>query len=391
MELLNEIINQDANQTRGFDGGAHSFKAGSQITESGIRHVESSILSNTAYRGYGVDVSMCNNDRTAIADKADMNWKTIAMPLAIQGRSEYRPFPGMVALVRSDNGAPLSVATTDYKPHHNSQLLGNMCEFASEAGLKLSRIGLFDGGERGFAVATSGVNRGACVGDAVSMHIVLRFGHKPGTATSFRAWANELRCSNGMCVEVAAGKARFVHSAELTPGRIAQARVFVNDAAKAFNGHVDKLEQLRKVKSNKGLDLMQLAVLFQPALVVKIQERLDTAFSLHADSQAVLGERIIASILERDRSVDIVSRMINDGADRLLNNVILATVNQPGGQYTVNTMAHAFSGVTNYNSNVRGRSAETGLEANLFGTSQEDSRRALVIAVDVAERVGRMN
>ena len=92
-------------------------------------------------------------------------------------------------------------------------------------------------------------------------------------------------------------------------------------------------------------------------------------------------------MLDREDSSRIVSQMIYQHADRLLNNVIESTVRQPGGEMTVGTMAHAYSGVTNFNSNVRGRTPETGLESNLFGTSQQDTQRALELAWNVAQRV----
>lgn len=47
--------------------------------------------------------------------------------------------------------------------------------------------------------------------------------------------------------------------------------------------------------------------------------------------------------------------------------------------------------MTNFNSNVRGRGAETGLEANLFGTYQNDSKRALELALVTANTVQGMN
>ena len=375
--------------------GAHSFGKGAQITEGGIRRVESNIgLSTTAYRGLGKDVVSANNDPQLIGEMAGMDWKTVKMPLAIQGRTEYRPFDGMKALVRSDNGTPLAVCTDDYKPHHNSHLLKTMSDFASESGLTLSRVGLFDGGKRGFAVATSGVNREAKVGDMVAMHIVLKFGHAPGTSTQFKAWASELRCNNGACIEVAAGKARFVHSAELTPERIQDARQFVLNAAQAFNGYVDKLALLRTVKSNKGIDLLQLAQLFQPELATEISQKV-VNYGTNARpgdvDHIVLGQGVLSALMERSYTQDIVAQMIQEHGNRLLNNVIMATVQQPGGDMTVGTMAHAYSGVTNYNSNIRGRSAETGLESNLFGTAQDDTRRALDIAMTTAQTMRLMN
>jgi hypothetical protein len=137
---------------------------------------------------------------------------------------------------------------------------------------------------------------------------------------------------------------------------------------------------------------MQLAELFQPELAAEISGRLQRITSATAEvDHQTLGSRVLSAIMGRDDSERIVSMMIARHGERLLNQVIDATVRQPGGQLTVGTMAHAYSGVTNYNSNVRGRTAETGLEANLFGTSQGDSQRALALAVEVAGRVRTLN
>jgi hypothetical protein len=387
--LLDAIVNgQDVRPVAPLAG--HSFARGTQITEAGINYAS---MAASAYRGLGRDVAIAHNDPRLIAEMAGMDWKTVKMPLAIVGKVETRPFDGMKALVRSDNGMPLAVCTDDYKPHHNDQLLKTMTDFAKESNLTLSRVGLFDGGKRGFAVATSGINREARVGDVVAMHIVLKFGHAPGTATQFKVWANELRCSNGACLVVSQGNARFVHSAELTPNRIADARKFVQLAADAFGGYVDTLADLRGVQSNKGIDLLQLTQLFQPALAQQISDRLTRPTNAaHGDiDHMALGRGVLDALLNRDESQRIVAQMIERDADRLLNNVIEATIHQPGGDMTVGTMAHAYSGVTNFNSNIRGRSADTGLESNLFGTAQEDTRRALQVAVATSQVLRTMN
>ncbi len=376
----------------------HSFRTGAQLTDSGARYLETrtAAVAAGAYRGLGKDVSGLANDPKAILTAGGLDWKTVPLPLLLQGKTENRPFPGMVGLVRSDNGTPLAVATESYKPHQNPHLVGTMCQFANEAGLTISRIGLFDGGARGWAVASSGVQKEAKVGDVVAMRIVLKFGHAPGTATTFQAWAEELRCSNGAVVEVAAGRARFVHSAELTPSRISEARMFVKAAAEAFGRHVDVLADLRRVKSTKGIDLLLLTELFQPALAVQVKDRMrrnaGNAFpaELAPGDQSVVGKQYIAQLLESDQQEYTVAQMVRQSGGRLLEQIIEATVRQPGGEMTVGSMAHAYSGVTNYNSNVRGRQAETGLEANLFGVSGNDSKRALAMAVGVANAVREM-
>lgn len=369
---------------------AHSFARGSQITEAGIRHIQAR-ANSYEYRGQGVDVRALNNDPQAILEAAGMNWKTVPMPLALKGRTEYRDYPGMVGLVRSDTGAPLAVASTSYKPHHNVQLVNTMANFAKEANLTLARVGLFDSGSRGWAVAESGINREAKVGDIVTMRILMTFGHAPGTATQIKAWCEELRCSNGMSIQVAAGKARFVHSAELTQARITRAREFVMAAAQAFDSHVDKLAMLRQVRSNRALDLLMLAKTFEPAMAARAIERVEQMIGTpEGESTAVLeviGARVLRGILERDSVARAVVGEIERKRDRLLGAVIEATDSQRGGSFTVGSMAHAFSGVTYYNSNVRGRSAETGLENNLSGAAAKDSQTALTVAVRTAELI----
>lgn len=386
--ILDEVLNNAAHPAVVAPAAAHSFTRGATITASGVRHVEQ--FSDAPYRGLGTDVTAAANDPVLIAGLAGMDWQTVPMPLAIKGKTEYRDYSGMVALVRSDTEEPLAVATESYHPHQNGKLLKTMCDFADESGLTLARVGLFNHGSRGFAVATSGVNREAGVGDVVTMHIVLKFGHAPGMATTIMVWANELRCSNGACVRVDKGRSRFVHSAELTPGKIEEAHEFVRFAAEAFAGHIDKLVMLRGVASNKGIDLMQLAELFQPKLAaeisLKLQRITNTSAIVEADHEH-LGARVLTSLLEREASVALVSDMVSRHSERLLSKVISATLTQPGGEMTVGTMAHAYGGVTHFNSNLRGRTPATGVEANLFGTSQADTQRALQLAVDTAGRV----
>jgi hypothetical protein len=381
---------------------AHSFARGEQITSHGLAMLNSTAhLAPTAYRGLGTDVASLNNDPQAILEAAGMNWKTVPMPILIQGKTENRLYPGMAALVRSDNGGPLAIATTSYKPHHNSQIMNTLSQFANVAGLNIARVGMFDNGTRGFAIATSQVSAEAKVGDVVAMRITMRWGHEPGFATRIQAWSEELRCSNGAVVKVESGRARFTHMLELTKDRIVQAKDYVMGAEKGFQAHVAQLRQLRAVPSNRTLDMRILAQLFQPELAERMDQQilkvsnLSPASSTPADENAVSnlpGASILDAMLARDDSRRIVDTLLYRDAGKLLKAVVAAYRTQPGAEMTQGTMAHAYSAVTHYNSNVRGRSAETGVEANLFGTANAGgSVEALELSMAVAGQVARMH
>ena len=315
------------------------------------------------YRGLGKNVAALNNNTPAILAAAGLDWKLIQLPMAVVGKKEVRLVNGGRVNVRSDNGSVLSFSSADYKSHQNAELVGMMANFAKESGLTLDRVGSFDDGARIWASATSPVKAEAKKDDIVAMTIQMRSGHQPGVATTVSASALRLVCLNGATMRVAGGRAKFTHGALMSDLKVGEAREFVRAAAQAFGRHMDRLQSIYAVHTTRALDLTYLIQLLQPAMLQPIAEWAFRGSTRTLDAN-VANARLLNEILEKDASRRVVEDLVLESGSRTLKQAIAAYDHQPGAELSRGTLAHAYNGITHYNSNVRGRSSETGLEAN---------------------------
>lgn len=343
-------------------------------------------INTAAYRGQGVNVASLNNDTKSILAATGLDWKLIQLPMAVVGKKEVRLVSKGKVNVRSDNGTVLSFSSSDYKPHQNAELVGMMSEFAKESGLTLDRVGAFEDGARIWASATSPRQQNAAKGDIVQMTIQMRSGHQPGIATTVSASALRLVCLNGATMRVAGGKAKFTHGALMSDLKVGQAREFVAAASEAFNRHMSRLQALYAVHTSRALDLTYLLQLLQPELLRPVAEKILRSTSTPAPwsnlDANIANRRLLNAILEKDSSRRVVEDIILDSGSRTLNAAIAAYDHQPGAALSRGTLAHAYNGVTHFNSNVRGRSDETGLESNYWGAAAKSSSSALDLAIE---------
>jgi len=339
-------------------------------------------INTTAYRGQGVNVAALNNDTRSILAATGLDWKLIQLPMAVVGKKEVRLVSKGKVNVRSDNGTVLSFSSSDYKPHQNAELVGMMSEFAKESGLTLDRVGAFEDGARIWASATSPRQQNAAKGDIVQMTIQMRSGHQPGIATTVSASALRLVCLNGATMRVAGGKAKFTHGALMSDLKVGQAREFVAAASEAFNRHMSRLQALYAVHTSRALDLTYLIQLLQPELLRPLAEKAMRCTGVPTLDANVANARLLNAIMERDSSRRAVEDLILDSGSRTLNAAIMAYDHQPGATLSRGTLAHAYNGVTHFNSNVRGRSSETGLESNYWGASAKSTSSALDLAIE---------
>lgn len=334
------------------------------------------------YRGLGKNVAMFHNDTKQILTATGLDWKLVQLPMAVVGKKEVRLVNGGRVNVRSDNGNVLSFSSTDYKPHQNADLVGMMANFAKEAGLTLDRVGSFGDGARIWASANSPVKAEAKKDDIISMTIQMRSGHQPGIATTVSASALRLVCMNGATMRVAGGKAKFTHAGVWSDLNVGTAREFVRAAALAFGRHMDRLQAIYAVHTTRALDLTYLIQLLQPALLRPIFTwafRADHSYTVDA---AVANARLLNTIMEKDASRRVVEDIILESGSRTLNAAISAYDHQPGAALSQGTLAHAYNGITHFNSNLRGRTGETGLESNYWGAAAKSTASALDMAVE---------
>lgn len=104
---------------------------------------------NAQFRG--LDSAIGSNDTTEeMLAKSGLAWKTVPMPMLIQGKTENRPSQ-FKSLVRSDDGHELGMCTKDYMPIHNVQIVDCMKRIADAGEMTITHLGSMNHGERVFA------------------------------------------------------------------------------------------------------------------------------------------------------------------------------------------------------------------------------------------------
>lgn len=364
---------------------AHDFRRGAVLTQQQAEHAARGVAEwdrygKVEYRGLGVGVQTLNNNPQDILQAAGMDWRTVPVQLAMRGKMETRDIPGMRALVRSDNGAYLSVASESYKPHQNAELMGVMATVARDNGLTIRRVGTFDGGTRIWAVARGTMSAPVAVGDTVAMDVVMRSGHEPGFATVLRAAALRLVCSNGAIVSDNKGLVVSLnHHRGLTGDRLHAVRKAIGEYTGMFQRYVEQVAAFYEVPLHKLAQRVFLADVVQPELV----DELAKVLRLERRQDMRLGAQVVQRILDQEEARSgaalAVNRVLTNGGGRLLQGIIGASQVQVGKELSEGTLAHGYNAITYYNSHVRGRGAETGLESQLFGDGGRMAQEALAV------------
>lgn len=355
------------------------------ITASSLQNVRDE------YRGLGVDVAHLNNNVKDILQASGLDWRVGQAKIGMVGRTETRMIDGHVANVRSDTGAFLSLSTTDYKPHHNAELLGMMARFADKAEMTITRVGHFAGGTRIWASAESPRLTGElALGDTVKVQALLRSGHEPGTATTARARALRLSCLNGATISEAAGMVRFVHSSKLTNGRVARVAEFVDATSKGFLRYQEAMASLYATPSNGFIDRLLLLELVQPELVQLVHDRMHRVSNTRPASSTpglVSLDAIVREHADRQESQSVVRNLIAVEGNRRAKLLDAVLDRQQGAQYSRGTLAHSVNAVTAYQTHLSGRTPEGGVESSMFSVSQDMGSQALANATQWAAAI----
>lgn len=383
--ILNQMINEAAapapapaiNTLRTVDP-AHSFRQGDVITQGGLRHIQERVAANDGFRGIGTLVGEFNNNVEEIRRAAGLDWNPVKVQgCAVSKRGGVVEVPNQFFLfqggpsVKEPKPLPVPSVTSAYTVHTNSQLIGMMSDFATEADLRITRVGSLDGGSRIFAVATSDVKEEVAVGDIISLQFILQSGHGNGVATKVAGRANRLTCSNGAMISMAAGRVSLSHRTGLTVMRIAGVRDIVLKAAEAFTGYVAQLRGLYQTPATPAIIRLALAQYLLTddadwATVVRNLAGREMADQAGAGDSRRVGAEVIERVLAAEASRPVINRMFQGLTNtRLLSAVVEATDHQYGPALNRNTLGHAHNGMTYYSTHVRGRSAESALKTNL--------------------------
>lgn len=360
------------------------------------------IANGQQYRGLGHKVAGMTTDQALQA--AGLDWKTIPMPMLIQGKAETRPSQ-FRALVRSDNGVELGVATRDYKPMHNAQILEAMCKVAEVGRFELETAGSLDEGRRVWATGslpdmkfTLGADVGATgygpghrmhAGDTTRLEVLMGSGHVPGMAFTIQFVARRVICENGAVMDAAIGKFRLTHAATFG-SHITRLQGMMANAGAVLGNYESKARRMAETKISEDQGRTYIVQLMQPELIREMVEE-------HALSGEILtpgngpgtglgsGRPEFNGIDTGRLIAELPSRIKFREYKRPVNRVLELVAAQPGHELNPGTLWNQYNAVTYFVDHERGRSADSGLNAALFGEGAQLKAQALTLATQYAE------
>jgi len=394
-------------------------------------------INNARFRGCGVAVDP-NDCTDGLLASATLNWTTARRDMLIQGVTSTRPSQ-FKALCRSDDGFELGVATEDYKPIHNRQIVESMKRIADAGEMTITHLGSLDHGRRVFA----SVNMNGCFDlkptgqqltperalsihnqtwdsisaedrarlDRTELHGIMGSGHVPGISFTFEGLAERLVCLNGAKISRSA-KSRFSMRHVLEFDRHAEARLHdcIREIKREFSRYQESAERLRSAvwtpEATRAFACELLAPQFfreamerglgtgvHPSLVGAVKQfSLDqvlqkTGRYLQMDSisaEPVARSYSLDEVLNRTEQADGVKEKaikITRPASRVLELMNA----QPGADLAEGTAWNAYNAVTYYVDHERGRGESSAVESSLFGEGAGLKQDALELALAYTE------
>lgn len=131
-----------------------------------------------------------------VVAKAGLNWTVDPHHLAFWDGSDYQIIPNQRAFVRSSDQKALTVASSEWRPLQNVDLIGFMKDYLDAGGATLETAGSLRGGSVVFVLAK--INRSFEVsrGDRVEGYLLGVSPHKVGSAIKFYDTAVRVVCAN---------------------------------------------------------------------------------------------------------------------------------------------------------------------------------------------------
>lgn len=376
-------------------------------------------VNNADYRGLGVQVSP--NDSTGeMLTRAEMDWRTIPMPMLIQGRTENRQ-SAFKSLVKSSDGFELAVATKDYRPIHNVEIVDSMKRIADAGEMTIDRLGTLDHGRRIFADCTmkgsfdlkpkngelSPERALALHGqswesigpedrarlDRTELHGIMGSGHVPGISFTFEGMAKRLVCLNGAMISRAAA-ARFSlrHVTDFDWKAEQRLKVCILAIKAEFSRYQEQAEQLQRAKWDTEVTRAYCCELLAPKLFCEAMQRSDfneVTSLLKAKNYGYSLESVL------QRSAAYLNPMLQMTPEQTPSNpwtrpakrVLELVGAQPGADLADGTAWNAYNAVTYYVDHERGRGESSAVESSLFGEGSQLKQNALDLAIAYSEAI----
>ena len=202
-------------------------------------------VGETPWHGLGQELT----DNASIEtwkQEAGFDWDINSSPVQYKVGDGSFNFNGKTVLHRSDNGAPLSIVSNDYKIVQPAEVLEFFRDLVGAAGMKLNTAGVLFGGRRFWAMAETN-NWGVLNGnDAIKGNLLLTTSCDLSTPSIATFCAERVVCNNTLRValdENNSGRVRVSHSRQFDQKEIKAKLGLINESWETFMEKCTNLSQ----------------------------------------------------------------------------------------------------------------------------------------------------
>lgn len=350
------------------------------------------------FRGILTDVSELGNDPESIREKASLGWKAYKIPLMLQGSREARPY-GRFAIVHGRSGKPIDGGTPvseNYVPPDNLEILGDMCQFSQDLGLRIQFAGQVRDGQylmayaaspkvlditpkdKGYAYHLGDLSKGANQ-DLVEAGILMIASHTPGVASRWKTLANRFVCSNQVIIGSATEGYRLPHRGRYDS--MAVRKVFEKFGLE-FEDYCQIAQSLAETASPKLIQQAYLAEVLEPGLLDSIISKTQGILDISPGEFQVKRSFFLDSLMSQDAVERIFLESLQEKGHRNLSHVIDSMESQPGVEFVRGSLAQPYQAITHWVDHDRGRSGDASLMSAVNGEGQKLKASALQVALE---------
>lgn len=174
--------------------------------------------------------------------EAGLDWDIRKLPVQYEFAEKHQIMQDRFVLTRSDNGAALSVVSSDYHIVQPREVIEFYRELVKERGYKLETAGALDGGRKVWALAKTGMveDVGGDASDKIGSYVLLASSCDKSIATTVTFTSIRVVCQNtlGFAFKDMKGQKRrhtkVYHSERFNPEQIKESLGLIDDAWKKF-------------------------------------------------------------------------------------------------------------------------------------------------------------
>lgn len=342
----------------------------------------------TPWHGLGEKVS-ADATGAQMLEIAGLNWTVRRRVIAMRnlaGVVTKEPLAKFRAIVRDDNDQVFQVATEDYHPLQNKEIVEFFREYCEAGHASMETVGALKGGAVVWALAK--LNGGSDVtlagNDALKGYMLLATSHDGSLRTIGKPTQVRVVCWNtlSMALGLRAGRLgekevrefRMRHTRKWSPAVAAEAKQIMGMSIELMQANNQLAEKLSKVKID---DEGRLQFLEQ---LLKVDGSIVDAV---VETQQPTGN-LLDNILDAHAQNAPQSR--EDRLGRVGKKVLDAMLNSPGAGLpsAKDTLWGAVNGVTWFADHVRGNAQDTRLANAWFGAGDKLKQSAVTVARQMA-------